>query len=458
MIFLYIYLIISLGINLVIVLNKLNLIDVKKLQKLEVISLSITSGIIGFTIYMFIIGLVKIEYNFYLFIPIIIGNIFNVIYLGYKIIKNKLYKIKFSFKINKNNILSIVLIFANVIYFIYFITLAMYTNPIYPDEFSVWALNAKNIFIGKKLDLFINTGLENYPNMLPLLYSGFYFFVGMVQDNYVRIFSSIFLIVNFINIISIFKKKEINLNYGLILSFIINAFYSNFYCYASSTYGECGFLMLYTFGLVYLFEWIINDRKKDNLIISIIYMMGACWCKQDGIYLFIYNILIILISKLLYKKLKIEKINWKQILLYGICVSILPLCWKIYTICAGFPSNLAFGAGAKIEMHLEYTISLMQNITAQFFSDIPSILFLGIILLGMIFTFDKLKYNDKIFVIYGLGSIIFNLLFLIMCYIFVFEQEAITAASFIRYYTRVIFIELIICSILLKPIEIKNKE
>ena len=92
-------------------------------------------------------------------------------------------------------------------YIVYFIGVAVSNKLVFIDEFSVWALNAKNIFIGKKMDFFINTGLENYPNGLPLLYSGFYVLIDGIKENFIRIFSGIFLIINLLNIIGLCKKR-----------------------------------------------------------------------------------------------------------------------------------------------------------------------------------------------------------------------------------------------------------
>lgn len=55
------------------------------------------------------------------------------------------------------------------------------------------------------------------------------------------------------------------------------------------------------------------------------------------------------------------------------------------------------------------------------------------------------------------GAVFANIAFLILCYIFVFGGEAIIAASFIRYYTRVIMIQIVVSVLLLKPIFLKEE-
>ena len=89
MLAIYLILLISIGINFIILLNKLSLFQIKNLLKIEVVSIVLTSGIIIFTLYMYLIGLIGIKYERYIFIPIVAGLIFNIVYGIYYFIKNK---------------------------------------------------------------------------------------------------------------------------------------------------------------------------------------------------------------------------------------------------------------------------------------------------------------------------------------------------------------------------------
>jgi len=63
----YLILLISIGINFIILLNKLNIFKIKNLLKTEIVSIVLTSGIIIFTLYMYLIGLIGIKYERYIF-------------------------------------------------------------------------------------------------------------------------------------------------------------------------------------------------------------------------------------------------------------------------------------------------------------------------------------------------------------------------------------------------------
>lgn len=402
----YLILLISIGINFIILLNKLNIFKIKNLLKTEIVSIVLTSGIIIFTLYMYLIGLIGIKYERYIFIPIILGLIFNVVYGIYYFIKNKPQKQeKEKIETSKlRKIVTTILLLANIFYILYYISIGISNKLVYIDEFSVWALNAKNIFIGKKMDFFINTGLENYPNGLPLLYSGFYILVGSIKENFIRVFSGIYLIINLLNIISLCKKRKANVSIAFLLMLIVYSYFHRVKAYASSTYADVPFMVLYTCGILYFIEWIIYDRKNENMIISMVSTIGSCWYKQDGTFLIAYNIFILIVIAIFYKKLNIEKLSLKSVMIYIITILIVPISWKIYNIVADFPTELVFGAGSKVEMHLEYLISLMQNITIQFYSDKPSVIIMGIIVACMFTTFYKLDNKDKLYVVMQIRS------------------------------------------------------
>ena len=460
MIILYLMLIISIGINFFAILKYFNFIDIQKLNFFEIASIIITNGFVIFTLYMFMIGIFRIKYEIYIFVPIIICSIFSFIYLIKILINNFKKKKKITLKIHKNNIYNViiylVLIMANLNILIFFSTKAISNKLVYPDEFSVWGLNAKNIFLGKKLTMFMNTGLENYPNFLPLLYSGFYIFIGNVEENLPRIFSSIFLFINLINLLGIAKRLKIDYKYVLIGNLFIITYFTESMAYATSLYSEYSFMAMYTMAIEYLMFYILsndNTERKNFLLISIFNMIGSCWCRQDGLYLFAFNIFVLLLISFINNNIKVKKIALKDFLFYISSVLSVPIIWKLWTIIANYPKDLAFGAGSKVELHLEFLVPLFQNMTQQFFNDIPSIVLLGLLIVGMFFYFEKAQEKEKIIVIFNILACLANIAFLIICYLFVFGGEALVAASFIRYCSRIIMIQFITILILFKPIE-----
>lgn len=417
----------------------------------EVISIILTSFLIMITLLMFVSGMIGIPLNsisVYIFVAISIAVCG---FCFFKFIKKNL-KMEKSEKKDAWTILTYaVLIVSNISLIVFFFTRAISTNLVYADEFSVWGLNAKNIFLGSRLTLFMNTGLENYPNFLPLLYSSVYFLTGSIHENLARGFASLFIVINLINMLGIAKRLKLDSRWVLFGNFLIVNFFSATQAYATSLYSEYAFLAMYTAGVEYLILYILSKNRKEEkflLTISLINMIGTAWCRQEGMYFFAFNILALLIGTLFYKKLEVEKISIKEIIKYSAVVLIVPITWKIWTVVAHYPTELVFGAGARTELHLEYTVHLFQNMAKQFFDDSVSVVLLVLTAGGLVFNFDKLDKGNKNLVIFHILAGLFNFALLVVCYLVVFGEEALIAASFIRYLSRILMLNLIMIMIL----------
>lgn len=450
MIYIYIILIFFIGINLMYLTNRFNLLQLKSFNGFEKVAFALTSSILVFVLYMFILGVLSIEYNQILIIGFLILNLFVSIYL--------LLSKKICFKISKPNfrkrdIPLIILGLCTTIFVIYYIFSSISTNLIYPDEFSAWALNAKNIYIGKKMNFFINTGLETYPNFLPLLNSGYYFFIDNIAENEIRIFSSIYIIILLLSLIGFCKRNKLDISKLLVCCLIVFLTYDGFSDIATSTYGDIPFMCTYTIGMIYLIQWLEIDRKKEFLIVSAINLMSCCFMKNDGLYLMTFNFFLFLIYAFFSKLFGLKKVKLKESLIYNGVILSLPVAWKIYTIVCKFPADLAAGAGSSFALNLDYTVPLFQNMTSQFFNCIPWVLFLLILIICWFYLYNKLDTKNKHFIVLALMTLLANLAFLILSYLLVFGAEALIAASFIRYMSRVIFIMIVVVLMVLKPID-----
>lgn len=452
MIFLYTILIALLSPTIYYIANKASKNSIQTLNWFEKAAFGLVSSFLLFSIYLFIIGILKIPYSrMVVIIPLIINIVFLLMLLITKrlTIEIKITKPDWTIK----NIMIIILSMALITYLLYSISTSISNFLLYPDEFSAWALNAKNIFLGKRMDYFINTGLENYPNLLPLLYSGFYFFIDRINESGIRIFSSIYMIICILGLIGIGKRKKINMFYLLTFLLFIIISYDSFFSILSSSYGDIPFLTTYTLGTLYLIEWLVGERKNSYLYISSVNLMSCCFMKTDGLYLMAFTIFLFILFCCFYKQFKLKKVGLKVAVMYNVSILWLPLLWKIYNKLANFPTNLKAGAGSVFELHLEYGISLFQNMTQQFYACLPWVLILCIIIIGYVAFYHKLNREDKQYINMCLLAFLANVVFLILCYLFVFSGEAVIAASFIRYLTRVIMIAVMATLVMLKPFD-----
>lgn len=447
MIFIYLLLIFSIGPNILYLLNKCGIISLKKLNNYEIISTSMLLSLLTFVLYLYIVGMMSIKYTNILVTSFLMINVVVLLYLIlFKKIKLTI-NVK-HLKFNKEIIFTIILLSGIIIYLMYFISKSISIHPIYPDEFSAWLLNAKNIYIGRKMTLFMNTGFENYPNFLPLLSSGYYLFVQKIVENDVRIFSSIYLIITLIGMLGFAKRKKIDTLKLLIMFLFVISSYSIFMNIVPSSYVDIPFMATYTIGMLYLMEWLSGNRSNELLVISSISLMSTCFMKTDGLYLMAFNIFLFVIFMFFHKKLKLKKVEVKTAIIYNLSVLWLPITWKLYNIICHFPNKLETGAGSVFELHLEYTVSLFQHMTSQISGCITWLILLTIGIIGWYLNYHKLNKKNKIFVVLALLTVLANILFLIVCYYFVFGAEALIAASFIRYMTRIVFIMAMICLLL----------
>lgn len=446
MIFLYLIIIISMGPTIIQILEKKDLIKISDLNIFEKIATYMMTGLLSFVLYMFIIGLLSIKYSFYLFVPLIINFIYQILFNIYSIIKKRI-KFDISKKLNLNKVTTLILFVTFIIWVIYYMFVTITSYSIFPDEYSVWLLNPKNTFIGKGMNFFVNTGLEIYPNFLPLLFSGYYFFINSIEVNSVRIFSSLFMLIAGIGLVGLGKRKRININYLLIFLVYTLISYGIISQIITSTYGDIPFMVTYTLGMLYLFEWLVGNRNKTLLFIAIIHIMSYSFIKTEALYLVIFNIMLLILSSIFHKKLKIKKISYKPILIYSICSLFLPIAWKIYSIIANFPDRVILGASS---VNINYTVPLLTNMTSQFFNCMPWVLALFILLVGLFIYGHKLEKKDQQFILLGVITIIANFGLLFVSYLALFGVEALTAASFIRYITRVFFIMVFISLLSIK--------
>lgn len=161
------------------------------------------------------------------------------------------------------------------------------------------------------------------------------------------------------------------------------------------------------------------------------------------------SIIVLIITSIFYKKLNVEKLTLKSVIIYTVSILIVPIGYSVYKIITNFPTE--FG------IHLEYIILLMQNITIKFYSNIFAVVLMGIIIGSMYITYHKLDKKDKTYVLILLFGMLANIIYLILGYI-ISGEKAVMAEEFNRDYTRIIMIQVIASAVLLKPIFLKEKQ
>lgn len=455
MIIVYLFILLIFGFFVESILEKIKWIDASKISNLERISFSSLLGFLCFSWYVLIIGMLNIKLSFSLFYLIILCDILYVVHF---LFKKKNIRIKINIK-KKMDYKFLLLLISFIILFTYFISYAYFHNILYPDEFAAWALNSKRIFFEQKLNLFLNTGIEKYPDFLPIVYSSFYIFSGKIVENAIRIIPGIIFLFFIINLLGLLQKHKINKTKFLFFIILIMLTYNSFVDFTFSTYADLPFAAFYTLGILYLFEWILYDDCKTNMFLSILYMNAACWTKIDGLPMVVFNfgilILYYIIKKFTNLKLK-TNINWKKCLVYIFGIVFVGIVWKLYSNTFNSVLNTSSDGGSGIVFNIQWLNPLLVNMWNQQFCDWTWAILISTFIISLFLNWNYFDDTKRIYIIFGVLSILFTILFLIICYLVQFGAEAIIAPSYLRYMTRVLFIMLFITLFSLEKGKIKN--
>lgn len=451
MIFVYIILLSLLGISLLELLDKLKVINLQKLTKLEYISIAINIGLLTFSLYMQMLAFLNIKFNYLvLFIPIFINAIIAIILLIKRFKQNKFLKLKE--KPNKIKKYLKYSVNALLILMFVFIFVEGYANYMeYPDEFSYWGLQPKAFFITKSLANFN----PHYPNFMPSLTAGYYFFINKIVENGSRIIQAVLLLTNFGLMYEICKRRGLNLFVFKLLFLVFILFYPVFIDVSTSLYTDIAFMSFYSLGTIYLLLWIFFERDKNNLFLSIIFTIMGIWVKKDGMPLTMYMYLYLITFKIFNKQFGIKKIKIKDIFKFILPTLGIYIMWFLYKRFY-IPTVVASGTTSTLISPSNF-IPMLMAMKDQILNDImPTIILIGI-LTSLVLIIPKMNKIDKIYN-YSLISFIFiNICFLMVCYLTVFGGEGLTAASFIRYMSREIPIYILLTLEILKFKEIDSK-
>ena len=450
MIIVYVLLLFFLGYFVISILNKANVVLYNSFHGYEVLSNSFVLGIILFIIYMFIYGLL-FEYSNIMFIPIVVIDIISIIFF-IKDIKDK--KIVFEKKEldKKNKVLNIILNVITTIIFILYASYALSSNINSPDEFTLWGRVSKAIFKFKDFKSLNSTLGISYPLSMPLLYSGFYFLVGVVKSNQIRLLSTVLLLCFWFLFVGRAKRK----NYNIILTkFLLLVFISlnNIVDNISSTmYVDIIIMYLNSIGFLYLIDYYHDKEDFGKCIMFIIFSAFLCCIKPDGIFLSLILIVVIIIDLFINKIFNKRKIDFKKnaFIVFSLISSVASyFVYKIVylRLLKNKISYISTFTSDSKELHLDYLNRSIENGAKQLFNNYSTIIFaLLIIVLTILLLYkDKKIMNKKKIILLSL-CYIFNLLFLYLAFIYQFGGEGVIAPSIIRYMTRVtpLIIEIIL--------------
>lgn len=442
MIFVYLILLFLLGISVLELFEKKHMINITKLCKIEYFCISLCTGMLLFTLYMFILALLNIKFTYnILFIPLLINVVISVPLLFVKIKHNDF--IKYNIIIDKKDkIMRLINVLLNVsiIIVLLFFLLSGYSSYLaYPDEFSYWGLQAKVIFISRSFNCFD----PYYPNFLPSLYSGYYFLINEVSENGIRIFQGIFMIITYYLMYFECCKKQINVVWYKALFLFIILFYTVIDQITSSSYSDISFMLSLSFACIYLIKWVFDKRDENNYFLMILFSMISVWTKRDGLFLLLYNFIFLFAINLLHKKYKIEKIKYSKIVIYALMILTLAISWQLYLKYNVVPEMVTISS--PLSINLNYSVSMINSMKNAVLGNIATCAIFLAIFIETLLIVPRLTKEKRLYSLSTLSFVFINFAFLVVCYLTIFGGEGLTAASFVRYMLHSIPLMILYC-------------
>lgn len=435
MVLLYLFILFISGAPIFAVINK-NFESVRSMNAFEALAITFDIGLFLFYLYYFALSLFGTSVNFYHFIPVIAVGLVGIVLI---------IAMRPKFGKCRADLIEILLLITFALSIISLVLFSVQNRPIVADEFSAWASIPKVNFFEGSLLYRHDYGFAKYPPFMTAVYSGFYHFIGRVDDMSVRAIQPIISFVNLLGIYGYAKRKDYNGKFLLLMLTVFMVAYTCITDIAASTYIDLVFACFYTLGCLYFMEILFGKNKVSNLLLSLLFMSIVSLIRPDGMYLLLFFIPILAFDYLFREKRLKSAI-------YGILVVVLsPVLFFGYeffrkTMCVNAPS------GSSRPVVYELTVKMFTASFSQLFLNISwmIIIIAFCLLLFLCAFYQKIDKNTAFLGFYLIALIVMNISFLDVCYIYKFGPEAGIAASFIRYMIRAVFVGMFACLVLHK--------
>jgi hypothetical protein len=150
------------------------------------------------------------------------------------------------------------------------------------DAIAIWGCKAKVFYISRSLDFTCIDAHNYYPNLLPLLLTYLYFWLGQVNDHLVKIVFPLWGAALLILLNSLARRLGLTRRQalGLTAFFALNG--TEFIVHLYIAYADLA-LAFYTLGaggLIYL--WLRGDAPRGSLTVAACCLAAMAWCKYEG--------------------------------------------------------------------------------------------------------------------------------------------------------------------------------
>lgn len=283
------------------------------------------------------------------------------------------------------------LLFALIIFKLFSIFFLALDKPVINfDAWANWSLRSKAFYFEKGIpqdkdsQYFLGGGGRiNYPLQVPIFEAWIYNAIGSWDDRFVKIIFPLYLLFFLIFFYS-FIYQPIGSTKALIFSFIFISIPLISY-HASADYADLPVGLYIGIATMILYLYLTKEDKRYLLLSSLMFGFSG-WIKNEGVFLFLITILV-LVTTLIYQK----KIKW-SIFLSSIFGVIFLLPWLIFKSKLGLGmSNLdpAQELIGNLSIHFEVIPNILKNLLSL--SNF-SLLWL-VVIIGVLFYQQQIKQS-----------------------------------------------------------------
>ena len=212
------------------------------------------------------------------------------------------------------------------------------------DSIGNFAFKSKLFFFNRYIpyEFFMDRSIDiqhpDYPLFIPLSETWIYMFLRNWNDLLVKaIFPAFFVVMLVLFFFAL--KRIIGRRLSLVSTFFL-ATIPHFLNYATIGYADFALIMFYSMSFIYMFLWMVDDRKKIYLILSALLAVLALWTKQEAKMLTLINIFVLF----LYLFIERARLNRSDLRRAGYYTLVVLLClagWLGFMNSMGFENELA---------------------------------------------------------------------------------------------------------------------
>jgi len=209
------------------------------------------------------------------------------------------------------------------------------------DAFAHWSIKAKIFFFEKGIPLlpelmaYVRSKHGDYPLNLPFLQTWIATCLGSWNDVLIKIiFPTLFICTIFLIYSSLRRSKE-RIN-ALFFSFLFASLPFAVY-HGSIAYADFPLAVYYTASSLFLYRFIC-EKKTSFLLISAIALGLAGWTKNEGLALFVINLLVLFFF-LIFSSMETLKERSKKFFAYAGVSLLFIVPWQVFKLLRGLPTS-----------------------------------------------------------------------------------------------------------------------